>query len=146
MSTRMTSFLLFCCSSKRVIFLLRQYPIVLTLNTFYLDKLFSLVKAQDVLVQGCFLVFCVKFHFFLFLCLPMKIIIPKCFHMERYITFIFMKWNCIFSNVRYIFCRKCVYNYHMKTANNPAARPTLKYLSTEFMFIQKENKQVHVFN
>ena len=128
-----------------MIFLLRQYPMVLTLNTFYLDKLFSQVKAHDVLVQGCFLVFCVEFHFFLFLCLPMTII-PKCFHIGRYITFIFMKFNFIFSNVRYIFERKCVYSYHMKTANNPPARPTLKYLTTEFMFIQKENKQVHVFN
>ena len=34
----------------------------------------------------------------------------------------------------------------MKTANHPPVRPTLKYLTTEFMFIQKENKQVHVFN
>ena len=30
----------------------------------------------------------------------------------------------------------------MKTANYPPARPSLKYVFSVFMFIQKENKQV----
>ena len=34
----------------------------------------------------------------------------------------------------------------MKTANHPHARHTLKCLSTESMFIQKRNKQLHRFN
>ena len=42
------------------------------------------------------------------------------------------------------FCeQKCVYNYHTKTAYHTLARPTLKDLSTEFMFIQKEHKYVY---
>ena len=111
---------------------------VIIINKFYPEDSFSQVKGHNVLGPGFFLDFCVEFHCFSFCACPWKSLYPSVFIWDDDLHFYEIELHIF--NLRYIFDRKFVHNYHMKTANHPPARPTLKFLFCSF-YVYSEREQ-----